>query len=80
MTLEEAMSEKMVFYQDYYTVLGPDTAPKACHLRSHFELGIATQYHMPGKGVSSKCHPVLYEIQFREEQELSGVDHQNASH
>lgn len=31
MTLEEAMSEKMLFYQDYYTVLGSEIMSKAGH-------------------------------------------------
>ena len=35
MTLEGAMSKGMLFYQDYYTVLGSEIMSKAGHLQAH---------------------------------------------
>ena len=32
MTRDQAMSKGMLFYQDYYTVLGPDIVPEVGHL------------------------------------------------
>ena len=38
MTRAEAMKQKMLFYQDYYTVLGPETAKEVCYLPPHHYL------------------------------------------